>query len=111
MENKEKYSNEVHSEPFQQYNVSGSRLFGKTNAMILSMIPELKARGKICVADCKDPKDIIKRLKAYGIKVQSEPIYSTQSMKIIHNLNSIDGEIIGFEGGCKVQTGFLFYCH
>ena len=111
MENKDKPSDKAHSEPLQQHKASGSRLFGKTNAMILSMIPKLKARGKICVADCKDPKDIIKRLKAYGIEVQSEPIYSTQSIKIIHNLNSIDGEIIGFEGGCKVQTGFLFYYH
>lgn len=91
--------------------VSGSRLLGRTNAMILSMIPELKAGGKIGVAGCKDPKDITERLKAHGIEVQSEPMIATQPMKSIHNLNSIEGEIIGFEGGDKVQTGFLFYCH
>ncbi len=104
-------SNRITEQPFCQTRVSGSRLLRKTNAMILSMIPELKAGGKIGVAGCKDPKDIIERLKAHGIEVQSEPMIATQPIKTIHNLNSIEGEIIGFEGGDKVQTGFLFYCH
>lgn len=95
---------------FLQGAVSGSRLSGKTNAMILSMIPELKAGDKIVVAGCKDPKDITERLKAHGVEVQSEPMIATQPIKTIHNLNSIEGEIIGFEGGDKVQTGVLFYC-
>ena len=111
MENKQKSSNEAHSEPLQQCSVSGSRLLGKTNAMILSMIPELKAGGKIAVAGCKDPKDITERLKAHGIEVQSELMIATQPLKSVHNLNSIEGEIIGFEGGNKVHTGFAFYCH
>ena len=104
-------SNRITEQPFCQTRVSGSRLLGKTNAMILSMIPELKAGGKIGVAGCKDPKDITDRLKAHGIEVQSEPMFATQPLKAVHNLNSIEGEIIGFEGGNKVQTGFLFYCH
>ena len=91
--------------------VSGSRLIGKTNVMILGMIHELQKGGKVEVAGCKDPKDITERLKAHGIEVQSEPMIATQPMKAVHNLNSIEGEIIGFEGGDKVQTGFLFYCH
>lgn len=103
--------NEPQSPAFLQGAVSGSRLSGKTNAMILSMIPELKSGGKIGVVGCKDPKDITERLKAHGIEVQSEPMIATQPMKAIHNLNSIEGEIIGFEYGKKVQTGFLFYCH
>ncbi|MCC2590336.1 hypothetical protein [Chryseobacterium sp. MFBS3-17] len=111
MENKQKSLDEAHSEPLQQCNVSGSRLLGKTNAMILAMIPELKAGGKIGVAGCKDPKDITERLKEYGIEVQSEPMIATQPIKAIHNLNSIEGEIIGFECSKKVQTGFMFYCH
>jgi len=97
--------------PFCQTRVSGSILLGKTNAMILSMIHELKAGGKIGVAGCKDPKDITERLKAHGIEVQSEPMIATQPMKPIHNLTSIEGEVIGIEYGKKVQTGFLFYCH
>jgi hypothetical protein len=97
--------------PLQQTAVSGSRLSGKTDAMILSMIPELKAGGKIGVAGCKDPKDITERLKALGIDVKSEPMIATQPMKAIHNLNIIESEIIGIEYGEKVQTGFLFYCH
>jgi len=101
----------ITEQPFCQTRVSGSRLSGRTNAMILSMIPELKAGGKIGVAGCKDPKDITERLKAHGIEVQSEPMIATQPMKTIHNLNSIEGEIIGLEYGEKVQTGFLFYCH
>ena len=104
-------SNRITEQPFCQTHVSGSRLLGKTNAMILSMISELKAGGKIGVAGCKDPKDITDRLKAHGIEVQSKPMFATQSLKAVHNLNSIEGEIIGFEGGNKVQTGFLFYCH
>ena len=104
-------SNRNTKQPFCQTHVSGVRLSGKTNAMILSMIPELKAGCKIGVAGCKDPKDITDRLKAHGIEVQSEAMIATQPIKAIHNLNSIDGEIIGFEGGDKVQTGFLFYCH
>ena len=111
MENKDKSSDKAHSELLQQYSVSGSRLLGKTNAMILSMIPELKAGSKIGIAGCKNPKDIIKRFKAHGIEVQSEPMIATQPLKTVHNLNSIEGEIIGFEDGNKVQTGFLFYCH
>lgn len=109
--NEERNINEPQSPAFLQGAVSGSRLSGKTNAMILSMIPELKAGGKIGVAGCKDPKDITERLKTHGIEVQSEPMIATQPIKTIHNLNSIEGEIIGFEGGDKVQTGFLFYCH
>ena len=107
----EKVSNEAENPALNKAAVSGSRLSGKTNAMILSMIPELKAGGKIGLAGCKDPKDITERLKAHEIEVQSEPMITTQPMKAIHNLNSIEGEIIGFEGGDKVQTGFLFYCH
>ena len=101
----------ITEQPFCQTRVSGSRLSGKHNAMILAMIPELKAGGKIGVAGCKNPKDITERLKAHGIEVQSEPMIATPPMKSIHNLNSIEGEIIGFENGEKVQTGFLFYCH
>jgi hypothetical protein len=103
--------NRITEQPFCQTRVSGSRLSGKTNAMILSMIPELKAGSKIGVAGCKDPKDITERLKAHGIEVKSEPMIATQPMKAIHNLNSIEGDIIGIEYGEKVQTGFLFYCH
>ena len=91
--------------------VSGSRLLGKTNAMILSMIPELQSGGKVGVAGCKDLEDITERLKSLGIEVKSEPMFTIQRLKAVHNVNSIEGEIIGFEGGDKVQTGFLFYCH
>lgn len=109
--NEEQNINKPLKPAFLQGAVSGSRLSGKTAAMILSMIPELKAGGKIGVTGCKDPKDITERLKAYGIEVQSEPMITTQRLKAIHNLNSIEGEIIGFENGEKVHTGFLFYCH
>lgn len=109
--NEEQNINKPLKPAFLQGAVSGSRLSGKNNVMILSMIPELKAGGKIGVAGCKDPKDITERLKAYGIEVQSEPMIATQPLKAVHNLNSIEGEIIVFEGGDKVQTGFLFYCH
>jgi len=109
--NEEQNINEPLKPAFLQGAVSGSRLSGKTNAMILSMIPELKAGGKVGVLGCKDPKDITERLKAYGIEVQSEPIIATQPMKAIYNFNSIECEIIGIEYGDKVQTGFLFYCH
>jgi len=44
--NEERNINEPQSPAFLQGAVSGSRLSGKTNAMILSMIPELKAGGK-----------------------------------------------------------------
>lgn len=103
--------NESQNQQSCQTIVSGSRLSGKTNAMILAMIPELKAGGKIGVSGCKDPKDITERLKVHGIEVKSEPMIATHFLKAVRNLNSIEGEIIGFEGGDKVQTGFLFYCH
>jgi len=90
--------------------VSGGRLLGKTNTMILSMISELNLGGKVGVAGCKDPKDITERLKAHGIEVKSEPMIATQPLKTVHNPDSIEGEIIGLEGGNKVQTGFMFYC-
>lgn len=109
--NEEQNINKPLKPAFLQGAVSGSRLSGKINAMILSMIPELKAGGKIGVAGCKNPNDITERLKTHGIEVQSEPMIATQPMKFIHNLNSIEGEIIGLEYGKKIQTGFLFYCH
>ena len=87
------------------------RTTGRTNAMILSMIPALNSGGKIGVAGCKDPKDVTDRLKEYGIDVKNKPMIATQPLKPIHNPHSIEGEIIGLEGGDKVQTGFLFYCH
>lgn len=102
-------SNKITEQPFCQ--TSGSRLSGGSNAMILSMIPELQSGGKVVVASCKDPKDITKRLKAHGIEVKSEPMIATKPLKAVHNSNSIEGEIMGFERGDKVQTGFLFYCH
>ena len=92
---------------FCQTPVCGSRLSGKTNAMILSMIPELKAGGKIGVAGCKDAKDITERLKAKGIEVKSEPMIKKGQMKPIYD----EEGIIGFENSDDVQTGFLFYCH
>jgi len=87
--------------------VSGSRLIGKTNAMILGMIPELEKGGKVGVAGCKDPKDITERLKAKGIDVKSEPMIRKGQAQPIYD----DEGIIGFENSDDVQTGFMFYCH
>lgn len=87
--------------------VSGSRLTGKTNVMILSMIPELEKGGKVGVAGCKDPKDITERLKAKGIEVKSEPMIRKGQAQPIYD----EEGIIGFENSDDVQTGFLFYCH
>jgi hypothetical protein len=87
--------------------VSGSRLIGKTNVMILGMIPELQKGGKVAVAGCKDTKDITERLKAKGIEVKSEPMIKKGQMQPIYD----EEGIIGFEKSDDVQTGFLFYCH
>lgn len=87
--------------------VSGSRLIGKTNVMILGMIPELEKGGKVGVAGCKDPKDITERLKAKGIDVKSEPMIRKGQAQPIYD----DEGIIGFENSADVITGFLFYCH
>jgi len=87
--------------------VSGSRLIGKTNVMILGMIPELQKGGKVGVAGCKDPKDITERLKAKGIEVKSEPMIRKGQMQPIYD----EEGIIGFENSADVITGFLFYCH
>ncbi|TDD77120.1 hypothetical protein [Flavobacterium caseinilyticum] len=87
--------------------VSGSRLIGKTNVMILGMITELQKGGKVGVVGCKDPKDITERLKAKGIEVKSEPIIRKGQAQPIYD----DEGIIGFENSDDVQTGFLFYCH
>jgi len=87
--------------------VSGSRLTGKTNVMILSMIPELQKGGKVGVAGCTDPKDITERLKAKGIEVKSEPMIRKGQAQAIYD----DEGIIGFKNSDDVQTGFLFYCH
>lgn len=85
---------------------SKSRLIGKTNVMILSMMPELQKRGKVGVGGCKDPKDITERLKEKGIDVKSEPMFFNPTMKAIYDQEGI----IGFEKSPKIQTGFLFYC-
>ena len=91
--------------------VSGSRFSGKNNAMILSILPELKKGRKIGIFGCTDPNDIIERLKAHNIDVKSEPMMVTKPLKPVYNLNALEGEIVSFEGGNKVKTGFLFYCH
>jgi hypothetical protein len=85
------------------------RNLGKLNTAVLDMIPKLKAGNKIGVLGCKDPEDIIQRLKNYGVDVQTEPMTVKQPMKAIYNLSSIEGEIIGFKDGDTVQTGFIFY--
>lgn len=87
--------------------VSGSRLIGKTNVMILGMIPELQKGGKVAVVGCKDPKDITERLKSKGIEVKSEPMIKKGQMQPIYD----EEGIIGFENSDDIQTGFLFYCH
>ena len=87
--------------------VSGSRLTGKTNVMILSMIPELQKGGKVGVAGCTDPKDITERLKAKGVEVKSKPMIRKGQMQPIYD----EEGIIGFKNSDDVQTGFLFYCH
>lgn len=94
-----------------QSSAFGGRLLGKTNVMILSMASELKSGGRIGVAGPfrGGPKYIIEGLRALGIEAQCEPMIATQPMKVIHNFNSIEGEIIGIEYGEKVQIGFLFY--
>jgi hypothetical protein len=105
--NEEQNINKPLKPAFLQGAVSGSRLSGKTNAMILSIIPELKAGGKIGVAGCKDPKDITERLKAHGIDVKSEPMIRKGQAQPIYD----DEGIIGFKNSDDMKTGFLFYCH
>ena len=87
--------------------VSGSRLIGKTNVIILGMISELQKGGKVGVAGCKDPKYITERLKEKGIEVKSEPMIRKGQAQPIYE----DEGIIGFENSDDVQIGFLFYCH
>lgn len=91
-----------------QNTVSGSRLIGKTNVMILGMISELQKGGKVVVAGCTDPKDITKRLKAKGTEVKSEPMIRKGQAQLIYD----DEGIIGFKNSDDdVVTGFIFYCH
>jgi hypothetical protein len=99
--------NEPQNQQSCQNAVSGSRLTGKTNVMILSMIPELEKGGKVGVAGCTDPKDITERLKAKGIEVKSEPMIRKGQAQPIYD----EEGIIGFENSDDIQTGFLFYCH
>ena len=88
--------------------VSGSRLIGKTNVMILSMITELQKGGKVGVAGCKDPKDITERLKAKGINVKSEPMIRKGQAQPIYDNEGI----IGFENSDKDGMKRCFsYCH
>lgn len=83
----------------------GGRSSGKVNKMILSMIPEIEKGNKIAVLGCKNPKDITERLKSYEIDVKSEEMIASQPI----NIKYIEEEIVGFEIGEKLKTGFIFY--
>jgi len=83
---------------------------GKLNAMILAMLPDLNSGNKVYVIGCKDPIDITNRLKEKGIEVSWKPIFASRPLKPVYNLHSLEGEILTFEGGSKIQTGFMFYC-
>lgn len=76
---------------------------------ISTMLIELQFGNKVAVVGCEDPKDLTERLKRLGIDVESEPMFKTERFKAIHNLHSIEGEVIDIEHGNKIQTGFVFY--
>ena len=95
-------------------NITGvrrSRKIGQNMAMIVSIKTTIEQGGKAAVAGCQDPSEILRRLKALGVLAVAEEMTVTTPMKTVHNLNSIEGEVIGLTGGLNKATGFVFYCN
>jgi len=86
-----------------------ARKSGKTLAMAQEMKVSLEGGGTVGVVGCKDPQLIFNMLKELRVDVKAKPMIATQPMKAVYDLNSIEGEIVGFEDGEKKQTGYVFY--
>ena len=80
-----------------------NRRYGKTHAMILSIKATLEGGYKVGIAGCKDPQPTIDRLKKMGLDAKSKPM-------TVYSYDGHEEYIIGFTGGEKTQTGFIFYC-
>ena len=79
--------------------------YGKMDLMISTLIPELLKGGKVGILGCKNPDEIINRLKGKGIEVNSEPMNTSFKMNAIY-----DGDaIVGFENKPSQHKGFFFY--
>ena len=104
---------ENENQPSHLGGVSGGRSVGKTNALIEMIAHQLSSREilNVKVIGCKNPNYIIDRLLSKGVHVKSVPLFNITPMRAIHDMNSIEGEMIGIEGGEKVQVGYLFYRH
>lgn len=90
--------------------VSHSRIVGKTHAMVMGIKATIDKGGKAGVVGCKDPQQILGRLKALGTDAKAEPMIATQPLKAIYKTDGFEEFISGFTGGEKKQTGFVFYC-
>ena len=90
--------------------VSHSRIVGKTHAMVMGIKAIIDNGGKAGVAGCKDPQQILDRLKALGTDAKAEPMIATQPLKAVYENDGFEEYISGFTGGEKKQTGFIFYC-
>ena len=95
---------------FAIHGVSHSRKTGKTLAMVMGIKATIDKGGKAGVTGCKDPQQILDRLKVLGTTAKAEPMTATQPLKAIYETDGYEEYISGFTGGEKKQTGFIFYC-
>lgn len=82
-----------------------SRSAGRTQEMVHSIIPLLQGGEEVKLLGCKDPHVVSRYLKAEGITVGVEPIYSTGPQKAIY---TDDGWCIGFKDGKTTLIGYSF---
>lgn len=101
-----------HKKNLPQLNISvNSRFAGKTHAMIMEIKANIEQGSKVGVAGCKDPKPILEQLKALGAIAKADPMVATQPLRAVFETDGFEEHIIGFTGGEKKQTGFIFYCN
>ncbi len=85
--------------------VTKGRKTGQTHAMIESMKQVIEGDGRVGVAGCKDPSDILSRLSSLGVEAKADIMEATKPVQLIFDKW---GETIGIQGGDKVQTGYVF---
>lgn len=101
-----------HNKNLPQLNISvNSRFAGKTHSMIMEIKANIEQGRKVGVAGCEDPKPILDMLKTLGTIANADPMVATQPLRAVYETDGFEGHIIGFTGGKKKQTGFIFYCN
>lgn len=86
-----------------------NKLVGRTNEMILAMIPDLLKGVRVSIMGCKETTRITELLRQNGVIIESEPMYTTLRTELTFRSYNLSEEISGLKNGEKVISGFVFW--